>query len=59
MDKTQPPVDLWENTDADTLEGVYFQLLHQALTENPEKARQITLAAEISRKILDGREVVL
>ena len=59
VDKTQPPVDLWENTDADTLEGVYFQLLHQALTENPEKARQITLAAEISRKILDGREVVL
>ena len=59
VDKTQPPVDLWENTDADTLEGVYFQLLHQALTENPEKTRQITLAAEISRKILDGREVVL
>ena len=59
VDKTQPPVDLWENTDADTLEGVYFQLLHQALTDTPEKTRQITLAAEISRKILDGREVVL
>ena len=34
-------------------------MLRQALTENPEKTRQITLAAEISRKILDGREVVL
>lgn len=59
VDKTQPPVDLWAGTDADTLEGVYFRLLHQALEENPENARQITLAAEISRKLLDGREVTL
>lgn len=59
LDKTEPPLDLWENTDADTLEGVYFQKLHRALEENPEKARQITLAAEISRKLLSGRKVTL
>ena len=59
LDKTEPPIDLWENTDADTLEGMYFQLLHRALEEQPENARQILLAAEISRKLLDGREVTL
>lgn len=59
LDKTEPPIDLWENTDADTLEGMYFQLLHRAMEEQPENARQILLAAEISRKLLDGREVTL
>ena len=59
LDKTEPPVDLWENMDADTLEGMYFQLLHRSLEEQPENARQILLAAEISRKLLDGREVTL
>ena len=59
VDKTEPPVDLWENTDKDTLEGVYFQMLHRALEEHPENARRITLAAEISRKLLNGREVTL
>ena len=57
LDKTEPPIDLWENTDADTLEGMYFQLLHRRMEEQPENARQILLAAEISRKLLDGREV--
>ena len=59
LDKTEPPIDLWENTDADTLEGMYFQLLHRSLEEQPENARQILLATEISRKLLDGREVTL
>lgn len=59
LDKTEPPIDLWENTDSDTLEGMYFQLLHRAMEEQPENARQIQLAAEISRKLLDGREVTL
>ena len=57
LDKTEPPIDLWENTDSDTLEGMYFQLLRRAMEEQPENARQIQLAAEISRKLLDGREV--
>ena len=59
LDKTEPPIDLWENTDSDTLEGIYFQLLRRAMEEQPENARQILLAAEISRKLLDGREVTL
>ena len=59
LDKTEPPVDLWENSDSDTLEGMYFQLLYRAMEEQPENARQILLAAEISRKLLDGREVTL
>ena len=59
LDKTEPPIDLWENTDADTLEGMYFQLLRRSLEEQPENARQILLAAEISRKLLSGREVTL
>ena len=59
LDKTEPPIDLWENTDADTLEGMYFQLLRRTMEEQPENARQILLAAEISRKLLDGREVTL
>ena len=59
LDKTEPPMDLWENTDADTLEGMYFQLLHRRMEEEPENARQIQLAAEISRKLLSGREVTL
>ena len=59
LDKTEPPIDLWENRDSDTLEGMYFQLLHRAMEEQPENARQILLAAEISRKLLDGREVKL
>ena len=59
LDKTEPPIDLWENTDSDTLEGMYFQLLRRNLEEQPENARQILLAAEISRKLLDGREVTL
>ena len=59
LDKTEPPMDLWENTDADTLEGMYFQLLRRRMEEEPENARQIQLAAEISRKLLSGREVTL
>ncbi|MCI7020197.1 MAG: DNA repair exonuclease [Clostridiales bacterium] len=59
LDKTEPPIDLWENTDSGTLEGMYFQLLRRLLEEQPENARQIQLAAEISRKLLDGREVTL
>ena len=59
LDRTEPPVDLWANTDADTLEGVYFQMLHRAMEEHPENAHRIQLAAEISRKLLGGREVTL
>ena len=55
-DRTVPPTDLWGCIGADSLEGNYFRLLHDALTEDEAIA---TLAAKISRKILDGQEVVL
>ena len=58
-DQTEPPIDLWANTDADTLEGIYFQMLHRAMESDPANARRIQLAAEISRKLLSGREVTL
>ena len=55
-DRTTPPADLWGCIGEDSLAGAYFRLLHDALAEDAEIA---TLAAKISRKILDGQEVVL
>jgi len=55
-DRTTPPADLWGCIQDDSLEGTYFRLLHDALAEDEETA---TLAAKISRKILDKQEVVL
>lgn len=54
-DRTEPPVDLWADAGTDTLRGVYFGML-QALADTEEEA---ALAAEISHKILTGREVRL
>jgi len=48
--------NLWEAAGEDSLEGIYFRLLREKLEEDGEIAR---LAAEISRKLLDGREVAL
>ena len=59
-DRTQPPVDLWSCVDNDSLEGVYFRMLKEAMEGQDEQSQQIALlAAKISRKILDGGEVVL
>ena len=58
-DRTEEPMEIWGNADTDSLEGIYFGMLRKALEESPENARQIQLAAEISRKILSGREVKL
>ena len=57
-DKTEEPVDLWADAGEDTLRGVYFRMLRDA-AETAENADQICLAAEISRKLLSGREVTL
>ncbi|MBQ9762366.1 MAG: metallophosphoesterase [Oscillospiraceae bacterium] len=57
-DQTVPPVDIWSCVDSDSLEGVYFGILKNAAHQ--DDTRDIaTLAAKISRKILDGQEVVL
>ena len=56
--QTEEPIDLWADAGEDTLRGVYFRLLREA-AEHSDNAGQIRLAAEISRKLLSGREVTL
>ena len=59
-DRTVMPLDLWANAGEDTLEGVYFHLLRQAMEgKDEETCRRIRLAAKISRQLLEGREVKL
>ena len=60
IDRRCEQEDIWSRMGEDTLEGVYFRLLRQKLDQaDPTAAEHILLAAEISRKILDGREVAL
>lgn len=59
-DRTRPPVDLWASIGNDSLEGVYFGLLKEAMEgQDEDSARIALLAAKISRTILDGGEVEL
>lgn len=58
-DRTEPEGDIWESAGADSLEGVYFRKLQEMLESDPENAKTVYLAAEISRKLLDGKEVTL
>lgn len=59
-DRTSAPVDTWKTLGEDSLEGIYFGLLKDALAGKDEKEQaQIALAAYISRQILDGQEVNL
>ena len=59
-DRTTPVRELWSTAGDDTLEGIYFQLLRDALhTANEQEKQRIRLAARISRQLLDGQEVEL
>ncbi len=59
-DRTSPPVDIWSAVGEDSFEGMYFKLLRDSLEgQDEDTQRRITLAAEVSRKLLDGQEVVL
>jgi len=59
-DKTISQETLWRALGEDSLEGMYFGLLHQGLdSESEVLRRRIMLAAQISRQILDGQEVTL
>ena len=59
-DRRSAPSELWGKVDADTLEGVYFRILQDAFkSADSETGEIIELAAKLSRKILDGQEVVL
>lgn len=58
-DRTEPPMDVWGAAGEDTLEGLYFGMLRKTLEREPEKEKTVQLAAEISRKLLLGKEVTL
>lgn len=59
-DETMPETDLWGSAGEDTLEGIYFGMLREAMAGQDEaRQRRIRLAAQISRQILDGQEVKL
>ena len=59
-DRTTRPVDIWGSLGQDSFEGVYFGLLRQALdAASEEEKEEILLAAELSRQLLEGQEVVL
>lgn len=59
-DKTTPPVDIWGSAGTDTFEGLYFQKLRDAMdTGDEDTKKRALLAAQISRQLLDGQEVVL
>ena len=59
-DRTQPPVDPWEDVGEDSLRGVFFRMLQEAAENaDQEEADRIRLAAEISKMLLEGREVTL
>lgn len=60
-DRTTPKVDLWQSAADDSLEGHYFKFLQQAAEEATDETirRRLVLAARLSRKLLDGREVDL
>ena len=58
-DRTEAPIDVWAEAGEDTLEGVYFHMLRKRMEERPEEEAHIQQAAEISRRLLLGREVTL
>lgn len=60
VNRTEPELDIWADAGEDTLTGTYFRLLQEAMeSELPENRGHVALAAEISRKLLEGREVSL
>ena len=60
IDKREIKPDPWERVGDDTLEGGYFRLLQSKLSyANSAEKEIIQLAADLSRTILDGKEVVL
>lgn len=58
-DGTEREEDLWSAADEDSLEGIYFSMLKKAMEADPENSRHIRMAAELSRRLLKGREVSL
>ena len=60
IDRREAPSDPWEKLDADTLEGTYLRLLQENMRNAESETREVVLlAAEISKKLLEGKEVIL
>lgn len=60
LDETIPEGNIWETVQEDSLEGIFFRVLHDAAQDqDPETVEALELAAKISRQILQGREVEL
>ena len=59
VDTTVAPVDVWKALGTDTLEGQFFGMMKEAMDATPDEKEVLLLAAELSRRILDGQEVVL
>lgn len=55
INRVKPPVDLWQETQSDSLMGIYFRILQERM----EMDNRALLAAELSRRLLDGEEVAL
>lgn len=60
-DETHPPLDLEAAAQSDTPEGLYFRVLRDAIAQeqDPDTLRQLRLAAELGRRLLDGEEAAL
>lgn len=59
-DRTRPKRDLWDCAGQDSFQGVFFELLRRKMEEAPPgEVETYRLAAELSRKLLDGEEVLL
>ncbi len=60
FDETSAPCDIWEDAGEDSLCGLFFGILRSAAADaDPETAKKLELAAKISRRILQRREVEL
>ena len=60
IDETAPLCDVWEDAGEDSLCGLFFGILRDAAVDaDPETVRKLELAAKISRRILQRREVEL
>lgn len=60
IDRTEPPAALWADVGEDTLRGVYFGMLKEAMEKaDPEQKKIPELAAKISLQLLEGKEVLL
>lgn len=59
-DRTVPETDIWSALDSDSLEGMVFRSLRDAMEGQDEQTQnRLRLAAKLTRRILDGQEVKL